>query len=82
LALADGGLTKCPYLPGLGWRAVRRRATDAEVAAASGVEVLERDDPALVPLETLPGRDYYDFPAAEAPPWRWRVDPRYPGWSS
>jgi hypothetical protein len=70
------------YRPGLGWEAVRRRATSAEVSAASGVEVLERQDPALVPLETLPGRNHYDFPAAEAPPWQWQVEGRYPGWSS
>jgi tetrahydromethanopterin S-methyltransferase subunit B len=70
------------YRPGLGWRAVRRRATAADVAAAAGVELLQSDDPALVPLETLPGRNHYDFPAAEAPPWQWHVTPRYPGWSS
>jgi hypothetical protein len=70
------------YRPTLGWQAVRRRATPADIRAAAGVDVLERDDPALVPLETLPGRDHYDFPAAEEPPWRWRVRSRYPGWSS
>jgi Flp pilus assembly pilin Flp len=70
------------YRPGLGWEAVRRRATSGDVAAASGVEVLESQDPALVPLETLPGRNHYDFPASEAPPWQWQVTPRYPGWSS
>jgi hypothetical protein len=69
------------YRPSLGWRAVRRRATEADVAAAAGTEVLASQDPALVPLETLPGRNHYDFPAAEAPPWQWQVDPRYPGWS-
>ena len=75
-------LTYWEYRPGLGWRAVRRRATEADVAAAAGVELLDRDDPALVPLETLPGRNHYDFPAAEVPPWQWQVTPRYPGWSS
>ena len=40
------------------------------------------DDPALIPLETLPGRNHYDFPASERPPWQWRVKGRYPGWSS
>lgn len=70
------------YRPSLGWEAVRRRAGAAEIAAASHTRVLVRDDPALVPLETLPGRDHYDFPPAEAPPWRWRVPGRYPGWSS
>ncbi|HEX6154005.1 MAG TPA: hypothetical protein VFZ19_10840 [Solirubrobacterales bacterium] len=70
------------YRPALGWQRLARRATQAEVEAASGVEVLIRDDPALVPLETLPGRNHYEFPAAEEPPWRWRVAGRYPGWSS
>ena len=45
-----------------------RRATQADVDAASGTAVLLKDDPALVPLETLPGRDHYDFPAASARP--------------
>jgi len=74
-------LTYWEYRPSLGWRPVRRTATEADVEAAAGTEVLASQDPALVPLETLPGRNHYDFPAAEAPPWRWRVDPRYPGWS-
>lgn len=70
------------YRPTLGWERLSRRATQADVEAAAGVEVLERDDPALVPLETLPGRNHYDFPASERPPWQWRVAGRYPGWSS
>jgi len=70
------------YRPSIGWEGVRRRATQADVEAAAGLEVLERDDPALVPLETLPGRNHYDFPASEQPPWQWRVAGRYPGWSS
>jgi hypothetical protein len=61
---------------------VVRRADAGDVAAAEDVDVLISDDPALVPLETLPGRNHYDFPAAEEPPWRWRVLGRYPGWSS
>ena len=70
------------YRPTLGWSRVVRRATAADVAAAAGTEVLVEDDPALVPLETLPGRNHYEFPAAERPPWQWQVDGRYPGWSS
>jgi hypothetical protein len=70
------------YRPGLGWERVARRAGQAQIDAASHVPVLLRDDPALVPLETLPGRDHYEFPAGEQPPWRWRVESRYPGWSS
>ncbi|MBS1894196.1 MAG: hypothetical protein JST59_23090 [Actinobacteria bacterium] len=69
------------YRPTLGWRAVRRTATTAEVEAAAGTEVRASQDPALVPLETLPGRNHYDFPANETPPWRWHVEARYPGWS-
>jgi Flp pilus assembly pilin Flp len=75
-------LTYWLYRPSIGWERVVRRATQADVEAASGTPVLLEDDPALVPLETLPGRDHYDFPAGEEPPWRWRVEGRYPGWSS
>lgn len=70
------------YRPGLGWEGVVRRAGQAQVDAASHVRVLLKDDPALVPLETLPGRNHYDFPAGERPPWQWHVSARYPGWSS
>jgi hypothetical protein len=70
------------YRPTIGWEEVVRRADRAEVEAASGTPVLLEDDPALVPLETLPGRDHYEFPAGEEPPWRWHVQSHYPGWSS
>jgi hypothetical protein len=70
------------YRPGLGWERVVRRADRAEVEAAGRTRVLASDDPALVPLETLPGRDHYEFPLAERPPWQWHVTGRYPGWSS
>jgi hypothetical protein len=70
------------YRPTLGWERLVRRASQADVDAAAGVEVLAEDDPALVPLETLPGRNHYEFPAAERPPWQWVVAGRYPGWSS
>jgi hypothetical protein len=75
-------LTYWLYRPGLGWERVVRRADQAQIEAASHVRVLLKDDPALVPLETLPGRDQYEFPSGEQPPWQWRVDSRYPGWSS
>jgi hypothetical protein len=70
------------YRPGLGWERVVRRAGRAQVEAASHVRVLASDDPALVPLETLPGRDHYDFRPGERPAWQWQVAGRYPGWSS
>jgi hypothetical protein len=69
------------YRPTLGWRAVRRSATEADVEAAAATPVLASQDPALVPLETLPGRNHYVFPADETPPWQWHVEARYPGWS-
>ncbi|HET8863690.1 MAG TPA: hypothetical protein VFM94_10615, partial [Solirubrobacterales bacterium] len=75
-------LTYWLYRPGLGWESVVRRATRTEVEAASHIRVLVEDDPALVPLETLPGHDHYDFPPGELPPWRWHIHGIYPGWSS
>jgi hypothetical protein len=75
-------LTYWLYRPGLGWDRIVRRAGQAQVYAAAGVEVLTEDDPALVPLEILPGRNHYEFPTSERPPWQWRVSGRYPGWSS
>jgi hypothetical protein len=75
-------LTYWLYRPGLGWERAVRRADQAQIDAASRVPVLLKDDPALVPLETLPGRDHYDFPPGEEPPWRWKVESLYPGWSS
>ncbi len=70
------------YRPGLGWERIVRRAGQAQVDAAAGVRVLLGDDPNLVPLEILPGRNHFAFPAGERPPWQWRVAGRYPGWSS
>src|ERR1700761_1633934 len=73
---ADGTveLVYWEYRPTLGWRAVRRTATAADVAAGGATEVLASQDPKLVPLETLPGRNHYDFPADETPPWQWQVE--------
>src|SRR6188768_4133233 len=73
-------LTYWLYRPGLGWERQTRRATQTDVDAASGTPVLLEDDPALVPLETLPGHNHYEFPASERPPWQWRIAGRYSGW--
>lgn len=70
------------YRPGLGWERIVRRADRTQIEAAAHVRVLLRDDPALVPLETLPGHNHYEFPAGEQPPWQWHVHALYPGWSS
>lgn len=70
------------YRPGLGWERIARRAGQPQIDAAGDTSVLLEDDPALVPLETLPGRNHYAFAPGEQPPWQWRVKGRYPGWSS
>jgi len=70
------------YRPGIGWEKEARRAGQAQIEAASGVRVLLSDNPALVPLETLPGHNHFDFPPGERPPWQWHVKALYPGWSS
>jgi hypothetical protein len=70
------------YRPGIGWERLSRRAGRTQVEVASHIRVLLSDDPALVPLETLPGRDHYRFPRGERPPWQWHVPGLYPGWSS
>ena len=67
------------YRPGVGWDRVTRRASSADVAAHASTPLLQAANPRLVPLETLPGRNHYEFPAAEEPPWRWQVQSVYPG---
>jgi hypothetical protein len=66
-------------MPGRGWERVDHSAGAAEVAAASGIRLSLEDVPALVPLETLPGRDHYRFPPGEEPPWRWSIVSRSTG---
>ncbi len=70
------------YRPSQGWEAIRRTVGPREIEAASGVRVLLKDSPRLVPLEILPGRNHYRLPAGDEPPWRWRVTPQRPGWSA
>jgi hypothetical protein len=69
-------ITYWAYRPTLGWEAVTRMASSEEIASAAGLTLSVEDVPALVPLETLPGRNHVRFPAGEEPPWRWRVAPR------
>jgi hypothetical protein len=76
----DGDVTVSYWLyrPEIGWDRVVRRATSADVAAHASTPLLETANPRLVPLETLPGRNHYEFPPTEEPPWRWRVPSVYP----
>ena len=64
------------YRPGRRWERIERIAGAAEIAGASSLRLSLEDDPALVPLETLPGRDHYRFPAVERPPWQWNLQQR------
>lgn len=64
------------YRPSLGWERVVRTAGEEEIAAAAAVRLDVEDVPALVPLETLAGRNHHEFPRSEEPPWRWAVASR------
>jgi hypothetical protein len=66
------------YRPGIGWERITRLASSADVEQHAGTPLLEDANPRLVPLETLAGRNHYDFPPAEEPPWRWRVESVFP----
>ena len=79
---AGGGplrVTYWLYRPTLGWERVVRDADDEELAAASEIRLNLTDVPALIPLETLPGRNHLRFSPGEEPPWRWAVPSVYPG---
>src|SRR5919109_596366 len=66
---AGGGveITYWLYRPTLGWERVTRRASSADVAAFASTPLLETSSPRLVPLETLPGRNHYEFAPGEEP---------------
>ena len=66
-------------MPTLGWSSTTASGGDRELAAAAELRLNLEHDPALVPLETLAGRNHHRFPAGERPPWRWRIPSRYPG---
>jgi hypothetical protein len=61
------------YRPGLGWERIVRTAGAAEIEAASSIRLNLEGDPALVPLETLLGKDHYEFAPSDEPPWRWKI---------
>jgi hypothetical protein len=67
------------YRPGLPWERIVRTAWAPQIEAASSIRLNLEDDPGLVPLETLPGRDHYLFPPGEEPPWRWSIASRPSG---
>jgi hypothetical protein len=61
------------YRPAQRWQRIVRTAWAPQTEAASSLRLNVEDDPALVPLETLPGRDHYRFPPLERPPWQWSL---------
>lgn len=71
--LRSGGgpiqITYWLYRPGQRWEGIVKEAGAAEIEAAASLQLNLEDDPALVPLENLPGRDHYRFPPNEQPPW-------------
>jgi hypothetical protein len=62
------------YRPTLGWERVARSASSAEVERLAPTPLLDDAVPALVALETLDGRNQFEFAPGEEPPWRWRVE--------
>jgi hypothetical protein len=66
------------YRPALGWARVARLASRGDIARLAPTPLLDAQVPALVPLETLDGRNQYEFAPGEEPPWRWRVPSVYP----
>jgi hypothetical protein len=74
----DAVITYWLYRPGIGWSRVTRRVSTADVERYASTPLLDSDVPVLVPLETLAGRDYYEFREGEEPPWRGRVRTVYP----
>ena len=71
-------LTYWLYRPTVGWEAVVRRASSADVATLASTPLVEDAVPTLVALETLDGRNQYDWATGEEPPWRWNVESVYP----
>ncbi|HSD23037.1 MAG TPA: hypothetical protein VLB79_01785 [Solirubrobacterales bacterium] len=77
-----GGFVRLTYWlfrPGQPWERIDRIAGPSEITAASSLRLSLEDDPVLVPLEMLAGRDHYRFPPGEEPPWRWSIVSRPSG---
>ena len=63
------------YRPLQPWEAISEVAGPARLRALGDTPLLESAVPKLVPLETLAGRNHYEFASIEEPPWRWRIEP-------
>ena len=65
------------YRPTIGWERISRTIDSAGIAAYEDTPLLDSASPALVPLETLLGRDDARFAAGEEPPWRGQIESRW-----
>lgn len=65
------------YRPTIGWELITEHVAGTELAGYADVPLLDSADPALVPLETLLGRDDARFAAGEEPPWRGQIESRW-----
>jgi hypothetical protein len=70
-------ITNGLYLPTIPWERISRVVDVGEIADYARTPLLDSADPALVPLETLLGRDDARFRAGEEPPWRGRIESRW-----
>jgi Flp pilus assembly pilin Flp len=66
------------YRPTLGWESVVRHASSADVARLASTPLLDDAVPVLIALETLDGRNQFEFAPGEEPPWRWEVESAIP----
>ncbi len=65
------------YRPTIGWQDISKEIGAAEIERYAKTPLLDSADPALVPLETLLGRDDANFRAGEEPPWRGQIESRW-----
>ncbi len=65
------------YRPTIGWDLISREVRPEEIVDYADTPLLDSANPALVPLETLLGRDDARFSTGEEPPWRNRIESRW-----
>ena len=65
------------YRPTIGWEEISKEIGAAEIERYAKTPLLDSTDPALVPLETLLGRDDAHFRGGEEPPWRGLIESRW-----
>ncbi len=65
------------YRPTIGWELISREVRPEEIVDYADTPLLDSANPALVPLETLLGRDDARFSTGEEPPWRNRIESRW-----